>query len=335
MDKLNVLICCPMKDGQSGVFMHDTLIEMGHSVAFFDWRVIGEAKGADGMNKELIGAIEKLSPDITIIAKGLGITADTIKQMREIHDHYIVGWMFDCTLGPHEIYDVPDYVEFAKSLDTYYAFSQNNVENLGRIGINTKLLPQANYHNDYYPDVVNSIQKRKWGADIVFIGNVGGLHPNRDRVLNRIYEEGFDLKLYGEVLFPENTEPEYVKDCHSGYAVYGDQHNKVVACSKIVLGLDAFPDREGSWSVRIYKVMGAGGFYLTTHTKGIEKMFVPGEHLETYKDDDELISKIVKYLTNDEEREKIAEQGRKEVEENHTQRQRLQVIVDDWKKRKV
>lgn len=330
--KINVLVCCPMEDGQSGVFMHDTLIKMGHNVAYFDWRKIGQTKGIQGMNQELIDAVKILKPDITIIAKGLGIYADTIDKIRSVHDHYIVGWMFDCTLGQHEISEVKDYVDFAKKLDTYYVFSQDNVEKLAEIGINTKLLRQANYHDDYCPEIVNSVQKKKWGADVVFIGNVGGLHPNRDRILNRIYDEGFDLKLYGQVLFPEGTEPDYVKDCHTGYAVYGDQHNKVVACSKIVLGIDAFPDRDGSWSLRLYKVMGAGGFYLNTRTKGIE-MFSDKACLATYGDEDELIEKIIYYLQNDDEREKIAITGKEEIDENHRQEQRLQVIIDDWKTR--
>jgi spore maturation protein CgeB len=332
-DKLTILVCCPMQDGQSGVFIHDTLIEMDYNVAYFDWRRVTETHGVEGMNKELVNAINTLKPDITIIAKGIGIGAETIMQMRMAHDHYIVGWMFDCTLGPHEIYEVPPYMDMIKQLDTYYCFSQDNVEKLGERGVKTKLLPQSNYAIQYYPEIVNSVQKRKWGADVVFIGNVGGLHPNRNRILEKIWNEGIDLKLYGHVLWKDGEEPEWVKDCHTGYAVYGDQHNKVVSCSKIVLGIDAFPDRESSWSLRLYKVMGAGGFYLNTHTKGIDKVFKVGEEIETYDNEDDLIEKIMYYLQNDDKREEIAENGKKAIDKDHQQEQRLKIIIDDYESR--
>jgi spore maturation protein CgeB len=327
MNKYKILLVCPFEDNQSGTYIHDTFIKMDNLVAMFDWRLITKQKGIERMNQELIEVVDELKPDMTFIVKGTGITADTIVKMRQQHMHNIVGWIFDVTLGGTFVKDVPEYTTMLAELDTFYTMDEDAVPELRKLGINAEWLPQACYPTMHGEQILNSIQKRKYGADIVFMGSVGSIHPNREALLSRLDEEGFDFKIYGEVLYPKDTEPDWVKDHHTGYGVKNQMHSTVCNSSKIVLGMDGWPHRSKSYSLRLYKVLCAGGFYLTTHTKNIEQAFKPGVHLDTYKNADDMIEKIIYYLNNDDERTKIAQQGQQEVLAKHQFKDRFEKIL--------
>ncbi len=329
---MNILLVSPMADQQSGKYLHDSLLEHGNRIAWFDWREVIKVKGVDGMNKELIKVVDHLKPHFTFIIKGGGITADTIKKIREVHDHVIEGWIFDVTLGGQYVKNVPEYTDMLKELDLFYTMDEDAVPELTELGINCKWLPQACYPKMHGEEVLNSVQKRKYGADIVFMGSVGSIHPNREKLLKRIADEGFDFKIYGEVLYPKGQDPDWVKDHHTGFSVINDMHSVVCNSSKIVIGLDGWPHREKSYSMRLYKVLCSGSFYLTTATKGMEKVFVPGKHLDVYKDGDELVSKIIEYLSDEEKREKVSKSGQKLVLDEHTYLLRMATVLEDVNK---
>jgi len=329
--KTKVLLACPMMDGQSGTYLHNSLIELNQSVAYFDWRHLIEKVGVKKMNSEFLYAIEKLKPDITIIIKGTGITAETIKKAREIHNHNIVGWIFDVTLGGTMVKDVSHYVNFIKELDTFYTIDNDAIPELKELGVNAEWLSEGYHKNSHKEEIINFMQKKKYGNDLVFLGSVGGIHKNREKFLKRLHDEGFNFSIYGNVLFPVNEEPLWVKDHHTGYAAINEYHSMVCQASKIVIGIDGWPDRSKSYSARLYRTMCPGGFYLTTHTKDIEQEFIPGKHLDTFKTEDEMVEKVLKYLENDDLREKIAEEGQKLVIDKHNFTDRLKIILSKTK----
>jgi spore maturation protein CgeB len=71
-------------------------------------------------------------------------------------------------------------------------------------------------------------------------------------------------------------------------------------------------------SDRIYKILGCGCFCLTQPIQGLEQLFQDGKHLVVFDGYEDLCNKIDYYLKHEEEREKIALEGQKEVFEKHT-----------------
>ena len=323
--KQNAFLICPMDDAQTGHYIHDTLVAMDYGVAFFDPRqAMKELGTVEKMNQMLVTVYEQLKPDITFLIKGTEIFAETIKKCKEKHTAPIVGWIFDVTLGGQLVQDTPQYVSLLKELDIFYTIDDDAIEPLKKLGVNAQWLTEGCFPPEHEEVVLNSIQKKKYSADVVFLGSVGGVHPTRSKLLQRLHDEGIDFKLYGEVYYPENGEPEFVKDHHTGLAAINDYHSIICESAKIVIGIDGWPERSKSWSARLYRTLCAGGFYLTTATKGLETEFIPGVHLDTFKDEDEMMSKILYYLTDGEEkRQEIALAGQKLVLEKHTFRDRI------------
>lgn len=81
-------------------------------------------------------------------------------------------------------------------------------------------------------------------------------------------------------------------------------------------------------SSRTQHIMGIGTFLLTHKIKKLEQVFEDGKHLVTYSDRNDMMKKIEYYLKNNEERDKIALAGQKEILKKHTVTHR---IKEFWK----
>ncbi len=102
-----------------------------------------------------------------------------------------------------------------------------------------------------------------------------------------------------------------------GVAKSFSQMPHVYRNSKINLNITMRAIRTGL-PQRIWDVMACRGFLITNNQDEIKDFFIPGVHLETYDDKEELLEKIQYYLEHEDIREKIAQKGYEEVCEKHT-----------------
>ncbi len=75
--------------------------------------------------------------------------------------------------------------------------------------------------------------------------------------------------------------------------------------------------------LRIFDIMGCGGFLMTNYQAELTDYFEIGTDLEAYSSLDELIDKCAYYLEHDDERRQIAANGYAKVKELHTYQRRL------------
>ena len=61
--------------------------------------------------------------------------------------------------------------------------------------------------------------------------------------------------------------------------------------------------------MRIFDVLGAGGFLLTNYQEELEDYFEIGKDLVCYSSEEDLLQKTAYYLEHDEERKQIARNG--------------------------
>lgn len=85
---------------------------------------------------------------------------------------------------------------------------------------------------------------------------------------------------------------------------YGKEHSQVVSETKINLNFT-----EGGTSDRTYKVLASKGFLLTEPWDGMERDFTIGKDLDVFTNVEELKNKIEFYLTNEQLRKEIANNG--------------------------
>lgn len=154
----------------------------------------------------------------------------------------------------------------------------NTVEPLKQVNENTTLLYEGYDHTIDYP------QNEEKKFDVSFIGS---LHSNRREMLG-------------------NLDPSVV---HVNGA-FGTDHARAVAMSKINLNVAT----TGGASDRVFKVMAAGGFLMSTDWDGREKLFEDGKHIVIFSDRNDLQKKLSYYLKNEDKRIEIATNALNEVQ---------------------
>ncbi|MCM1307120.1 MAG: DUF3880 domain-containing protein [Butyrivibrio sp.] len=114
---------------------------------------------------------------------------------------------------------------------------------------------------------------------------------------------------------------------HRGLAKTMTEMPKIFKLSKINLNFTSKPIRTGL-PQRIWDIMGAGGFVLTNYQSELSEYFEIGRELEAFADESELLYKIDYYLSHEDLRKEIAENGYERVKREHSLELRLSRLLD-------
>lgn len=101
---------------------------------------------------------------------------------------------------------------------------------------------------------------------------------------------------------------------------------KVFNLSKINLNMTIRPIQTGL-PLRIFDILGCGGFLMTNYQPELMEHFEIGVDLESYASMEELIDKCAYYLSHEDIRKQIALNGYQKVKENHTYLQRIMEML--------
>ncbi len=142
----------------------------------------------------------------------------------------------------------------------------------------------------------------------------------RERTLNRLAEH-FRVKLYTG----SDTAPLHGVHCMGPVKTLTEMP-KVFHASRINLNITMRPIETGL-SLRIWDILGCGGFLLTNYQAEIPDYFEIGRDLETYESMEELEQKVQYYLAHDEERLEIAINGYEKTARLHTYEIRIAEMI--------
>ena len=142
----------------------------------------------------------------------------------------------------------------------------------------------------------------------------------RERTL-RFLSERFPVNLYTRS--DASALPKI--NCRGGVSTLTEMP-KVFHASRINLNITMRPIETGL-SLRIWDILGCGGFLLTNYQAEIPEYFEIGKDLETYESMEELAEKVHYYLTHEEERVEIAIRGYEKVAKYHSYETRLALMI--------
>ncbi len=149
------------------------------------------------------------------------------------------------------------------------------------------------------PALMFSLQMRpvpeKPSIPLSFFGQTGKFHPYRRELLKRLRQASLPLTV-------KSGTVAQAADCY--------------ADSQVTLNVSL----NGDLNLRVFEVLGAGGFLLTdalAPESGLELLFKPGEHLDVYRTPEELVEKVRYYLAHPEEAMRIRRAGQEELLKNH------------------
>lgn len=114
---------------------------------------------------------------------------------------------------------------------------------------------------------------------------------------------------------------------YCGSVDYWSEMPKVFRMSKINLNF-TIPNIKSGIPLRIWDVLGCGGFLLTNYQAEIPYYFKEGEDLVCFDSLEDLCEKVGYYLEHEEERKRIAWNGYHKVREKHSYIERIHTILD-------
>jgi spore maturation protein CgeB len=271
------------------------------------------------MNKKMVSLALETKPDIVIVTGGHRITARTVKVLKS-QGICTVLWIIDAPLNFQPIIDVTPYYE--------HIFCQGTeaIELLNHAGIKgAHWLPVACDPSQHKPVELSPKEKKHYGNDIVFVGSY---YPNRAELFEKLTD--FDLGIWGpgwEKLHSDSPLRRFLRGGQSKPEMW----LRIYSASKIVLAAH-YQDSEKRFPVyqaspRIFEALACGTFVISDNQKDVFSLFKEGEDLARFIDSDDLIEKITYYLDCPIEREEMAQQGRREVLNNHTYVHRIEKLL--------
>lgn len=97
--------------------------------------------------------------------------------------------------------------------------------------------------------------------------------------------------------------------------------------SDINLNMTAKSIRSGV-PLRVFDVLGCGGFLLSNYQPELADYFTIGEDLDLYTSEEDLLEKVEYYLSHEKERKEIAANGQQKIRQCHTFHQRMAEMID-------
>lgn len=142
----------------------------------------------------------------------------------------------------------------------------------------------------------------------------------RIRLLKKV-SETYKLDLYTASDFSPLPHANY-----RGLAKTTTEMPKIFHLSRINLNFTSKPIRTGL-PLRVWDILGAGGFVLTNYQSEIPEYFEVGKELETYASEEELIDKIGYYLEHEERRREVAWNGYQKAKAQYSLELRIQQML--------
>lgn len=197
---------------------------------------------------------------------------------------------------------------------------------LTEIGVQNALyLPLAGLESFHRPLDLDSVEKRKYGADVSFLG---AGYPNRRIAFRQLLR--YDFRIWGSDW--EGDPLLATRLQRSGDRIEPEEAIRIFAASKINLNLHSSvradpPVVQGDFvNPRTFELACCGAFQLVDKRTLLGECFAEDE-LATFTDMDSLTAAIDHYLAAPEERGDMAEKARRRALAEHTYKARMQTLL--------
>lgn len=179
------------------------------------------------------------------------------------------------------------------------------------------------FANDLFEDTGIQMKTSEFQGNVtakdILCSFLGRYHTlNERKYLANQLGHHFHTHIYGDSSW-QNFIP---NNAYKGTAEHFLEMPKVFKASKINLNVIRSFVQSGL-PMRVFDVLGSGGFLLTNHKKDITKFFKEGQDLAIYRDEQDFFEMVEYYLNHDEKREEIAKNGQFTVSQFHTFERRL------------
>lgn len=303
--------------------LYQSLVDMGHDVIKFDWKAIGFDQyherwhdehyqfGQEQMNNVLLQKIEEVHKPIDLFFAYLSvqnITEDTLKAIRTILHKPMVN--FSCNnVASFE----RTHQGIAHCFDLNWYVEKNVGHKFDKIGARSIHMPFGiNPVKDLDLHNLNALCIHNYAEyDVSFIGQLYGYRLQIMAYLSNFFRTG----IFSKISYEHMQELALKSRISLGFrglgnATLADKHLKQIR-------------------LRDFEFPAIGAFYLCEYIEDLEDLFDIGKEIVCFKNVDEMVELIKKYIKDGDANLKIRQAGHKRIINEHTWDRRFNALFKE------
>ncbi|WP_319466868.1 glycosyltransferase [uncultured Pseudodesulfovibrio sp.] len=342
MEKLRILVVLPLYGGSLpiGRYVASALQEEGHLVEVFESPEFNSAYNSlknlkvtadrldylqnsflNVVSQSVLAKVETFEPDMVLAMAQAPLNHQALKRLRRDGVTTAMWFVEDFRLFTY-------WKSFAPFYDIFAVIQKEPfLSELAEIGQpNGLYLPLAADQNFHKPLELTSIEKRKFGSDVSFMG---AGYANRRVAFRELVNH--DFKIWGTEWDDDHVLERLVQ--MKGARVSPEECVKIFNATKINLNLHSSVQAKelvtfGDFiNPRTFELAACGAFQLVDKRTLFDGAFEDDE-LATFSSIEELLEKIDYYLNNPEECKAFIQKGRERVLKDHTYTARMRTLID-------
>jgi hypothetical protein len=295
----------------------------GQKIINTAFRRLGWPRDTENLNASVIDAAGFFQPNVMWVDKGVLICRETLSKVREQSPRVmLVHYNPDDPFGHAGKAGWRRFINAMSEYDVHFVPRRENLAEYKELGC------QHVIHNiptrGFDPFIHRPYQRGVPAEFACELGFLGAFEKERAHCLRVLAEAGFSIRLKAD--WPSRGWQENF--LRAPFEVRGEGYARAIGSFKIGLGFLRKINRDQHTS-RSIEIPACGTFLLAERTEEHLMLFEEGKEAEFFSNDEEMISKVQFYLSNDELRETIARRGRQRcLRSGYDYASRMQTMIN-------
>lgn len=297
---------------------YQSLKQMGHEVELFDYMAEMKALGKSGMNQKLLGRVQEWRPALTLFSLYTDQFESSVVEMLSSYTKTVCFFHDDTWRVDYSRY-------WAKYFDFFTTPDIHGEMKYREIGLNNAI---------HFPFGCNEQIFRNIGSSKKYdVSFVGGWHPYREWLVQRIRSAGISVEVVGHRWPKGEIDQEGMVRLFNESRINLNLSNSaswdgryLISSPRALINRLRSKKNIEQMKARIFEVSGCGAFQLSYYVEGLAHCYDIDKEIGVYADADDLIEKIKFYLEHNELRESIASAAYKRTLTQHTFEQRFNAV---------
>jgi spore maturation protein CgeB len=331
--------------------MSRALIRLGHTVEPFAWhRYFLPCAGTLGhvnslfkraqnkylvgpalirANRDLVELANREHPAAIIVYRGTHVFPETLRRMRHsVPGVILIGYNNDDPFAPgqfallfrHFLAGIAEY-------DLILAYRRHNLDDYRRAGarkvelLYSWYVPECNR-----PVALDPGERDKYDCDVVFVGHYED--DGRVAFFEEIVRRGWRFRLFGPDWEGVTDRSPELAALGRISPVWGEEYNKALCGAKIALCFFSKLNRD-TYTRRCFEIPATRTMMLSEFSADVAAFYREGVEAEFFRDSDDMVRKLERYLVDDSLRRAVADAGWRRVRlDGHDVVTRMRTLVE-------
>ncbi len=262
------------------------------------------------INQDLLIKINEVKPELVFIYRGTHIYPKTIKKIKE-QGIVVFGYNNDDPFGKkYPKYFWRNFLNGIIYYDHIFVYREKNIQDYKRLDYTDVSILRSYYiKENNYP--IENISLRKYLYDVMFAGHYED--DGRDEYVRYLLENGIKVKLFGGDGWKKSAHYNYFFEQQGEIKLLSSEdYNSVVNSAKICLVFLSQLNSD-TYTRRCFEIPATQSFMLSEYSEYLNSIFKEGVEAVYFKTKEDLLNQVNKYLSNSEERKRIAINGYNKV----------------------